>query len=92
MLFDYQWTFQQHTTIALVQSIQEDPTVIFIRTLIYLPPFLTLCYSKCFLTAANMAWWTSGETCSGDSWTASGTNYLIPGQYNDAFSSVACMI
>ncbi|KAI7773947.1 hypothetical protein LA080_009637 [Diaporthe eres] len=34
----------------------------------------------------------TGETCTGNSWTTSGTNYLIPGQYNDDFSSVACMM
>ncbi|KAI3391516.1 hypothetical protein diail_7195 [Diaporthe ilicicola] len=34
----------------------------------------------------------TGETCSGDYWTANGPNYVIPGEYNDAFSSVACMI
>lgn len=53
---------------------------------------LIVCYFKHFVTITNMIWWTRGETCSGESWTASGTNYLIPGQYNDAFSSVACMV
>lgn len=77
--------------IALVRWIQEDPTVIFIRTFV-LPTLFIVFYSKCFSTTANIIWWTSGETCSGESWTASGTNYLIPGEYNDAFSSVACMI
>lgn len=34
----------------------------------------------------------TGRTCTGESWTTSGTNYLIPGEYNDAFSSVACFV
>lgn len=34
---------------------------------------------------------TSGVACSDDVWAANGSNYLIPAEYNDAFSSVACM-
>ncbi|PSR75847.1 hypothetical protein BD289DRAFT_447341 [Coniella lustricola] len=34
----------------------------------------------------------TGDNCTGDDWSTNGTQYLIPGEYNDAFSSVACMV